>query len=160
MYNETRIQLDKHNGKGDIFMISDELKSIVEQLNKQGKMAFLEGASDEKIASFEEAQSIELPSKYKEWLRFSDGGECFLPAGVQFYGVSHKPIIDLQDDNRPDESYIIIGALSSGDPILCQKGEEQISIYNSEAGVIESDEVYSDFFAFLNDLYDLLGMGE
>ena len=87
-------------------------------------------------------------------------GCSFLPAGVQFYGVSHRPIIDLQDDNRPDESYIVIGALSSGDPILCQKGKEQISIYNSEAGVIESDEVYLDFFAFLNDLYDLLGMGE
>lgn len=140
-------------------MISDELERVIEKLRKQGNMYFQEGATNEQIESFEEEHSVSLPSKYKEWLLFSDGGECFLPAGVQFYGVSHKPIIDLCEDNKPDENYIVIGALASGDPILCQKEGEQISIYNSEAGVIESDEIYSDFFSFLNDLYDLLGIG-
>ena len=90
---------------------------------------------------------------------FSDGGDCFLPAGVQFYGISHKPIINISDDDRPNDKYIVIGALSTGDPVLCEKEGETISIYNHEAGVIEDDEIYDDFYAFLKDLPDLLGIG-
>ena len=123
-------------------------------------MNFLEAATEEQIAMYEKEKEIQLPSKYKEWLLFSDGGELFLPAGVQMYGVSHKPLINIDDDDRPDERYVVIGALSTGDPILCEKVGEKISIYNHEAGRIEKDEIYTDFIAFLNDLYDLLGIGE
>ena len=49
---------------------------------------------------------------------------------------------------------------ASGDPVLCEKECEKISIYNREKDCIEDDEVYDDFFAFLIDLYDLLGIGE
>ena len=141
-------------------MISDELKSIVDQLKGQGKMRFLDGATEDQIAQFEKEQDIELPLKFKEWLFHSDGGECFLPAGVQLYGVAHKPLINAGDDDRPDENYIVIGALSTGDPILCTKSGEEISIYNHDAGRIEEDETYEDFFCFLKGLYDLLGIGE
>lgn len=140
-------------------MISDELKILTDRLNKQGTMAFLEGATEEQIAEFEKKNEITLPARYKEWLLFSDGGECYLPAGVQFYGVAHKPLIDVNEDDRPSDKYVVIGALSTGDPILCEKEGEQISIYNHEAGTIESDETYENFFAFLKDLYDLLGIG-
>lgn len=140
-------------------MLSEELKTIVDRIKKQGKTAFLEGATDENISQFENNNNISFPEKYKEWLKFSDGGECFLPAGVQFFGVAHKPLIDVNDTDRPNDNYYVIGALATGDPILCKKGEECISIYNHEAGRIESDEIYPDFFAFLNDLYDLLGIG-
>ena len=140
-------------------MISKELEVIVGQLNERGKMNFLEGATDDQIARFEAEHEMKLPAQYKAWLNFSDGGECFLPAGVQFYGVAHKPLIDVEDDNRPDRNYTVIGALSTGDPILCSKEGEQISIYNMEGGRIESDETYADFFAFLSDLYALLGIG-
>jgi hypothetical protein len=122
-------------------------------------MRFLEGASEEQISGFEEKQKIKLPSQYKEWLLFSDGGEFFLPAGIQLCGVAHKPFIDVNDNDRPDDSYIVIGALSSGDPIVCEKTGEQISIYNHEAGRIENDETYADFFSFLNALKELLGIG-
>ena len=134
--------------------------AIREIISSQGKMAFMSGASEEQILEFESKNGIVLPEKYKEWLRFSDGGECFLPDGVQFYGVAHKPFINLDDNDRPSEEYIVIGALASGDPILCEKTGERISIYNLEAGRIEEDETYEDFFAFLNDLYDLLGLKE
>lgn len=139
-------------------MISEELKAIIDKLNDQGKMVFLEGATEEQITQFEKNHEIKLPEKYKEWLQHSDGGDCFLPAGVQFYGVSHKPCIDIWCNDRPDDSYIVIGALDTGDPILFKKESEQVAIYNQEAGRIEEDEVYDDFFAFLNDLYDLLGI--
>ena len=60
----------------------------------------------------------------------------------------------------PDDKYIVIGALSTGDPILCERDGEKISIYNLEGGRIEEDEAYEDFYSFLKDLYDLLGIGE
>ena len=141
-------------------MISKELKAIIDKLNEQGKMIFLEGATEEQITQFEKDHEIELPEKYKEWLQYSDGGELFLPAGVQFYGVAHKPIIDVDENDRPDKKYIVISALASGDPVLCEKSDERISIYDHEAGGIDDELIYDDFHAFLNDLYDLLGIGE
>lgn len=140
-------------------MVSDELKSIIDKLKEQGKMNFLEAATDEQIETFEKEHDIKFPLQYREWLTFSDGGEFFLPAGVQFYGVAHKPLIDVDDDDRPDDSYVVIGALSTGDPIVFKKNEEQISIYNHEDGVIEDDESYEDFYSFLKDLHDMLGIG-
>ena len=139
-------------------MISEELKAIIDKLNGQGKMVFLEAATEEQISQFEESHKVKLPEKYKEWLQHSDGGDCFLPAGVQLYGVAHKPLIDVDCNDRPADSYVVIGALNTGDPVLFKKESEQISIYNQEAGQIEEDELYGDFFAFLNDLYDLLGI--
>ena len=140
-------------------MISEEIKAIAEEFNKQGSMRFKEEATQEQITAFEAAHEIHLPVKYKDWLQYSDGGEFFLPAGVQFYGVAHKPFIYVDDDSHPSDSYIVIGALASGDPILCKKEAEQISIYNQEAGRIESDETYPDFIAFLKDLPNMLGIG-
>lgn len=141
-------------------MISDELKDIIKQLQKKGKMVFLEGATDEQITKFEKDHEFALPEKYKEWLYHSDGGELFLPAGVQFYGVAHKPVISANEDDRPNDDYIVIGALASGDPVLCEKSGEKISIYDHETGSIDDELIYNDFFALLNDLYDLLGIGE
>ena len=102
-------------------MIHDELKEIVELFQKQGKMNFLAATTEEKLSSFEKETSVVLPQKYKEWLLFSDGGELFLPAGVQFYGVEHKPLLNVNDDSRPSDEYVVIGALASGDPILFKK---------------------------------------
>lgn len=140
-------------------MISKELETIIDAISTQGEMNFLEGTKEEDIKSFEKKHNIKLPKKYKEWLLFSDGGECFLPAGVQFYGVTHKPIIDIEDNDRPDDSYIVIGTLASGDTIIFKKTEERIYIYNHEDNRIEDDETYEDFFAFLKDMYDMLGIG-
>ena len=141
-------------------MISDELKVIVDKFNEQGKMNFLEATTEEKITEFEKEHNVKLPEKYKEWLLFSDGGEFFLPAGIQLYGVEHKPVVNVDNNDRHSEDYIVIGALASGDPILCEKAGEKIAIYNQEAERIEDDEIYDDFIAFLNDLYDLLGIGD
>ena len=69
-------------------------------------------------------------------------------------------MIDLEDIDRPDDNYIVIGALASGEPVLCKKDEEKIYVYDHENQEIDEDLVYDDFFAFLIDLYDLLGIGE
>ncbi len=140
-------------------MISDALKMIIEQLKTQGEMFFQDGVTEEQIVSFEGNNNTQLPSKYREWLLFSDGGECFLPAGAQLYGIAHKPLLDVNDEDRPSDDYVVIGALASGDPILYKKESEQICIYNHDAGIIEEEEIYEDFFAFLNGLENLLGIG-
>ena len=140
-------------------MISDELKQLVNKFNEQGEMNLCKETTENKILEFEKEHNIKLPAKYKEWLLFSDGGEFFLPAGIQLYGIENKPTIDVDNNDRPSEEYIVIGALASGDPILCEKAGEKIAIYNQEAGRIEDDEIYDDFIAFLNDLYNLLGIG-
>lgn len=140
-------------------MVSDELKQLVNKFNEQGEINFCKETTENKILEFEKEHNIKLPAKYKEWLLFSDGGEFFLPAGIQLYGIENKPTIDVDNNDRPSEEYIVIGALASGDPILCEKAGEKIAIYNQEAGRIEDDEIYDDFIAFLNDLYNLLGIG-
>lgn len=141
-------------------MVPDELKRIIEKLKTQGKMNFNEAASEKQIDDFEKKNNVKLPEQYCEWLQYSDGGELFLPAGVQFYGVAHKPIIDVDENDRPDEKYIVIGALASGDPVLCEKSGTKISIYDHETESIDDELIYDDLYVFLNDLYDLLGIGE
>ena len=42
---------------------SDELKKIVDQFEKQGKMRFLEAATEEQIEKFETDNELQLPSK-------------------------------------------------------------------------------------------------
>lgn len=71
-------------------MISEELKAIVDKFKEQGKMNFFGETTEEKILAFEKEKEVTLPSKYKEWMLFSDGGELFLPVGVQLYGIEHK----------------------------------------------------------------------
>ncbi len=137
--------------------MSDELKNIIDSLKKQGEMCFSKAATDEQISAFEKENGILFPKQYREWLQFSDGGECFLPAGIQLFGIAHKPLIDVDEDDRPDENYIVIGELSSGDPIVFKKMEEEVSIYNHEAERIEDDERYADFFSFLRDLPAIVG---
>jgi len=142
-------------------MISDSLQKTINKLNKRrDEMFFYDGATDDQISDFEKANNITLPAQFKEWLSYSDGGECYIPAGVQFYGVAHKPIIDVNCDNRPNENYIVIGTFPTGDPVLCEKNKNSISIFNLEDGRIEEDEVFPDFSRFLDALEELLGVDD
>ena len=138
--------------------MSVEIREHYHFLKKQANMSFLPGVPVAEIEAFEIKNGFELPKQFKEWLMISDGGELYLPAGIQLYGVTHKPLIDVDEDDRPNMDYVIIGALATGDPILFEKGKEQISIYNHDAGRIEEDEIYTDFSSFLNDLPAILGL--
>lgn len=52
-------------------MVSEELKQIIDELNIQGKMIFLEATTKEKITTFEREKNVTLPSKYKEGHSFN-----------------------------------------------------------------------------------------
>ena len=136
----------------------NEIQPAVNELSRTKSLDSVEAATEREISMFEETHGVVLPAQYKQWLLLTDGGECFPPAGVQFYGVAHKPLIDGREDGRPGEDYVVIGALATGDPILFKKGEEGVSIYNQEAGIIEDDERYDSFLAFLEDLENILGL--
>lgn len=140
--------------------MNKQLRRTIAQLIGKGKMVFSEGATEEEIAEYENKHGVKFPDQYREWLKITDGCMLFLPAGVQLYGIAHKPIINVDEQDRPDDSYIVIGALATGDPVLCQKESDRVSIFNHEEGQIEDDDIYTDFNAFLNDLYNLLGLGE
>ena len=135
--------------------MSVELQNIIDTICAQGKMRFMEPATETEILSFEKKHGVTLPEQYKEWLLFSDGGELFAPAGVQLYGVSHRPMIDVNDDWCPDDKHLVIGYMSWGDPILSQKDSEVISIYNHDVGEIAEDETYENFYAFLESAKEL-----
>ena len=130
------------------------------ELAKKGQMRFNEKAKKEDIEHFEKEHNICLPRLYKEWLLETDGADLFLPAGVQIYGVTHKPIIDVNSPDRPGPEYIVIGALATGDPIVIKNKSQMVCIYNHEAGRIEEDEIYTDFLAFLNDLPNIVGIND
>ena len=143
-------------------MTLGELAAFEKKLKKQGDMIFPNAATEEQISSFEKEYNIRLPEKYREWLLFHDGGEFYLPGGVQMYGVAHKPVIDVNYDDKPSKNhdrYIVIGAMATGDPILCEKTGEQVSIYNHEEDRIENDEIFPDFYAFIDALFSILEIG-
>mgnify|MGYP000922589387 CR=1 FL=1 len=83
-----------------------------------------------------------------------------MPGDIRYRDVDGNGVIDVNDADRPDDTYIVIGAFATGDHILCQKGSEKISVYDHESGEIDDELIYDDFLAFLKDLYDLLGIGE
>lgn len=141
-------------------MISDELNKVINLLKDKGKMRFLEAATEDQISQFEKENEIRFPTQYREWLQYSDGGELYLPAGIQLYGVAHKPLIEIEDNDRPNDDYIVVGALASGEPVLFKKNEEKFYIYDHESQELDDDLTYDDFIALLNDLYELLGIGE
>lgn len=138
---------------------TEEFHRIYAQL-KAEKMILVKGpAAYTAIVRFEKANSIMLPETYKQWLQLCDGGDLYPPGGVQLYGVAHKPFIDLSDTDRPDNGYVVIGAMAWGDPLLFRVGSEKIVIYNHEIGRIEPDEMFDDFYAFLQALPQTLGIG-
>lgn len=47
-----------------------------------------------------------------EYYLFSDGRKFFLPAEMQLYCISYEPIIDVDDNDKPNSNYFTIGALS------------------------------------------------
>lgn len=141
-------------------MNKDNITKIIENLNTQGTMKFVDAADEKQITEFEKTNGVKLPSAYKEWLKHSDGGDLYLPSGIQLYGVAHKPVIDVNDSTRPDDNYFVIGALSFGDPLVFKKDSEEVAIYNHEENKIEDDEKFDDFFSFINSLYELLEIGE
>ncbi len=138
--------------------MGNKLDSIISKLKNTGDMSFFDGVSEDDIINFEKNNNVKLSSELRQWYLYSDGGEFFLPAGLQLYGVLHKPVIDLNDSDKPNDDYYVIGRLSWGDSVLCKKDSDEIFVYNHENGTISDDEVFSSFFEFIDNLGAFLGI--
>ena len=66
----------------------------------EGRWISLKKPQKKRYRNFEKEHSVKLPTKFKEWLLFSDGEELFLPAGIQLYGIDHKPVIDVDNNTN------------------------------------------------------------
>lgn len=140
--------------------MSEFLKSYQNIIKDNNSHNLFDAITLDDILTFEQDKNIRLPRDYAHFLRLADGGDLYLPAGIQLFGILHEPVIDILNNDRPNPNYIVIGYLSNGDPILFKKNSEQISIYNIEIGIIENDEIYNNFSSFLDDLKNILGLEE
>jgi hypothetical protein len=125
------------------------MKDLIEKLRGMEEMDFKEPATEEQIAAFEQEHEVKLPEAYKEWLRFSDGGELFGGGGDFFRGVAHPPLIEVIGKWGQPEGYITIGKTSFGDPICFVKGGEEIIQWSHEDG--EEYLRWSDFKKYLTE---------
>ena len=71
-------------------------------------------------------------------------------------GVAHRPLIDVSEDRRPGDNYIVVGVLCAGDTLLYEKGSDKFAVYFPEEGELDENLIYEDFYDFLTNLYDLL----
>lgn len=136
------------------------MEELFSKLKNRKDMLFFEAATLKDIRNFEHKNNIQFPKSFKDWLLLSDGGDLYLPAGVQFYGVAHKPLVEVDSDDSPDKNYVVIGTLSMGDPIVFKNGNEDISIYNHEEARIDTEETFCDFASFLQNLPGIIGLEE
>jgi hypothetical protein len=129
-----------------------------EELAGKGRMEYMEPVSDRQIEEFEKKNGFILPIAFKEWLQISDGGELYLPAGLQIYGVAHKPLIDVGVGDRPDDSYVVIGALASGDPFCAKEAVNRSLFIISKSDVLKMTrftQILLHFFLICRKYWEL-----
>ena len=51
----------------------------------------------------------------------------------------YKPLINIEDNDRPDDNYIVVGALASGEPVLFKKNEEKFYVYDHDSKELDDD---------------------
>ena len=141
-------------------MCMDSITDIYVRLYVKKDMYFPPAATLTDIEEFEKENNIGLPKQYKQWLELTDGGDLYLPAGIQFYGVNNNPLIEVNEKISLGNDYIIMGKLASGDPLVFRNGSEEILIFNQTDNRIEDDESYSSFYEFLVALEEILGIEE
>lgn len=94
-----------------------EIVTMSKQYEDECKSDFFNGATETEIQEFEQKNEITIPEEYKNWLRFSDGGEIFYTL-VQFYGVAHKPFIKVTNTGLP-EDLVLIGSYIGDGQYIC-----------------------------------------
>jgi len=134
------------------------MKGIIERFKELPGMSFIPAASEEEITIWEKENGVALPPDYREWLKFSDGGEIFIP-GMQLYGVTHKPLLSYfnrpeERETLPEELYVL-GEFGFGDYLCFVRGEDAIVQWDHE----NWDEFmrWDSFKDFLPDAEEMFG---
>lgn len=69
-------------------MISDLLQAYQDIIKDSKSHILFNGITKSDISVFEHANSIILPHDYAEFLCLLDGGELYLPAGIQIWDIA------------------------------------------------------------------------
>jgi hypothetical protein len=126
----------------------DDIKAII--VSDEFDMELLPPVTADELQDYEQRNSISLPSKYKEWLVYSDGGRLF-NASIQLYGIKSFPKIEINSSGIPT-NYIVIGMLGFGEAICFIDGGEKIYQYGET--IIE----YANFKELLRYAIDNFGV--
>lgn len=139
-------------------MLSEGLMKALKMLFACGRMSFTSGATEEQIRAFEEREHVRLPSLYKEWLAYSDGGYLFLPGGIQLYGVGKGPFVGMGNRRGVPDDCMVIGVLMSGGLVLMKKDGGEVSVFYPDGCIAGLHETYPDFLVFLMAACDMYGI--
>lgn len=115
-----------------------KIEEIFEKILKnKDKMILYRGVTNECISKYESNNKMYIPDEYKSWLKFSNGGELFVPGTILFGIESDVSPIDqektLRYANRSEIrkrmfsiplSYLVVGKLNFGDFICIDLNNE------------------------------------
>ena len=154
---------------------------IISEISKYAKgiQQLNDGIDEKTIIFFEEEYKLIIPETYKQWLRYSNGGEFFvLPVGTSFAGIlgnseRKKGVFYLEDNfviskrvGLPD-NLLVIGEESDGEVIAFDlqrttKDDGVVVLYDvEEPGIIDEWEGLEDWLEYIfkegNEMYDYEG---
>ncbi|GFH42496.1 hypothetical protein Hs30E_10470 [Lactococcus hodotermopsidis] len=130
--------------------------TIKHLIDTKAEMHFHAGASEDSIRHYENEANVKIPSAFREWLLFSDGGEIFVP-GTVLYGVDGNAKPSLFSGNSGQErgtfalgdSLLVIGRFNFGDFLCVDTNSGEVVQWNHEAD--EEFLRWSNFFAFIEE---------
>ena len=133
------------------------MQLLIQRFRQLPSMRFLSPASEAEMDGWEENTSLSLPKEYRQWLRFSDGGELFIP-GIQLYGVAHKPTLDFCNSGERrtglPTDLTIIGTFGFGDLLCFLRDTETIVQWDHESW--KEYMRWDTFYSFLFDAQEML----
>lgn len=128
-------------------------------------MKFKKGADSISIQNYESKANIKLPSEYIDFLKFSNGGEIFVP-GTRFFNINENDEFSLSNQNTKEnrsifslnESLIVIGSLNFGDLICINLQTSEVIQWDHETD--QEFLRWRNFFDFLDDEIDSYYKGD
>ena len=139
-----------------------KIEEIFEKILKnKDKMILYRGVTNECISKYESNNKLYIPDEFKSWLKFSNGGELFVPGTILFGIECDVSPIDQKKTLRyanPSEirkrmffiplSYLVVGKLNFGDFICID--------LNNENRVIQWDHENDEEYCYWNSFTEWL----
>ena len=128
--------------------------TIQRLIDSHAPLKFFPGVKKSEIARYEQEEGITIPTEYREWLMFSDGGEIFVP-GTRLYGIgigAEKTLVTVNAQEERylfalDSSLLIVGTLNFGDLLCLDLSSGEVVQWDHE-----DDEEYLRWDSFFNYL--------
>lgn len=112
--------------KNSLKVVIEEIVSLCQQMEDEGRTEFLPAATEKEIIEWEEQNKITIPESYKDWLRFSNGS-IILGTLAYFYSLNEIKV----DDKEYPLDYVVIGeAIGDGVRICFSKSTGEIIWYD------------------------------